>query len=100
MSTKIRDERGWAVVTAIFVMTLMVSLGLASFAFVDTETRQSGNERVNESSFNLSEGALGSQAFVMAGKWPGSASTAWDVNGCSSSGSAKPEQCPDVALMN
>jgi hypothetical protein len=99
MSKKLRDERGWAVVTAIFVMTLMVSIGLASFAFVDTETRQSGNERVNESSFNLSEGALGSQAFVMAGKWPGSPDTAWDVNGCKSSGSAKPQQCPNVALM-
>jgi hypothetical protein len=64
------DERGWLVVTAIFVMTLMVAFGLALLSFTDGQTGQSRTERVNESAFNYAEAALDSQTFILGQAWP------------------------------
>lgn len=77
LSAHARDERGSALVVAIMVMSLMFTLGLASLAMTDTQTEQSGVERVRESSFNLAEGALQQQSFLLGGKgWPKAASPA------------------------
>jgi len=66
-----RDERGSALVIAIISMSLMLMLGLAALAMTDQQTKQSGVERVRESSFNLAEGALQQQSFLLGGKgWP------------------------------
>lgn len=70
---RVTDERGWAVVTAIMVMGLMLALGLAALAQVDTQQKQSGVERVRESSFNLGESALESQVFLLSRSWPATA---------------------------
>jgi hypothetical protein len=66
-----RDDAGIALVVAMMVMGLMLILGLAMLAVADTQTRESGVERVRESSFNLAEGALEQQSFLLGGKgWP------------------------------
>ena len=75
--TRIGEERGWALVTAVVLMTLMMSLGLASFAYVDVQQREAGRERVRESSFNLTEGVLSTEAFIVARRWPEDATTAF-----------------------
>jgi hypothetical protein len=55
-------------------MGIMLSIGLASFAFVDQQQRESGIERIRETSFNYAEGVLTSQVFNLTGsKWPGKA---------------------------
>lgn len=69
------EERGWALVTAIIVMGLMLSIGLAGFSYVDQQQRQSRTERVREASFNLAEGAMGAQTFALSRQWPTSAVT-------------------------
>lgn len=63
-------EDGWSVLTAVMVMTLLLALGLATLSYVDGQQSQSGRERVAESSFNLSEGVLSAQAFVLSSRWP------------------------------
>lgn len=71
LSHHARDERGSALVISIVAMSLMLMLGLATIALTDQQTRQSGVERVRESSFNLAEGALQQQSFLLGGKgWP------------------------------
>ena len=55
-------------------------------AAVDTQTRLSGTERVRESSFNLTEGALNAETFTVANKWPASSSAA--LPDCSGSGAS------------
>ena len=68
---RIRDERGSALVIAMTAMGLMLMLGLASLALTDQQTRQSAIERHRESSFNLAEGALQQQSFLLGGRgWP------------------------------
>jgi Tfp pilus assembly protein PilX len=64
------DERGFAVVTAIMVVGIMLALGLSAYAYVGSQTSQSSDERVRERSFNLSESALNSAANFLSTNWP------------------------------
>ena len=65
------DQTGSALFVAIIAMSLMLMMGLATIALTDQQTRQSGAERVRESSFNLAEGALQQQSYLLGGKgWP------------------------------
>jgi Tfp pilus assembly protein PilX len=70
MTDRLRSESGWALVTAVVLVTVMVSVGLAAMALVDNQNRQSGNQRQRESSLNLDEGAVYAQGFVLTQNWP------------------------------
>lgn len=65
------NERGWVLVVAIVVMTLMLSLGLGAYAFVDQQSTESGKERTREAAFNLAEGALTAELYTLSRNWPG-----------------------------
>jgi Tfp pilus assembly protein PilX len=69
----LRREEGWVVVTAVIVIGLMMGIGLATYATVDTQTAQSRVERERDSSFNLGESALYAEAFVLGRDWPSAA---------------------------
>jgi hypothetical protein len=88
-------ERGNVVVTAIFVIGVMMAIGLAAMARVDTQSRETGTERVRESTFNLGEAALSSQIFVLGRRGTGTASTPYPAE-CPSAGA---EYCPDDAKL-
>jgi Tfp pilus assembly protein PilX len=93
MTRRIGQQEGWAVITAVWVMGLMMMFGLATFAVVDTQTRESQRERNRESSFNLTEAALQQQGYVLSFNWPGNASLAYAD--CSLSAGATPlGRCP------
>jgi hypothetical protein len=68
---RLRQEGGFAVLTAILLMTIMVSSSLVVVAYVDTETKQSKVGRNRETSFNLSEAALNAQLYALSLDWPG-----------------------------
>jgi hypothetical protein len=95
-SHRLRLEHGYAVVTALVLTTLMLTIGLAAFAFVDTEQKQSGTERERESRLNLTEGALSSQTFLLSRNWPESALSAYPAS-CTE-GSTDPK-CPNAAQL-
>lgn len=90
-------ERGWALVTAVIVMSLMMGVGLATYSYVDTEVEQSANERTRESSFNYAEGVLNAQAFVLSRSWPATASLAYSPD-CASG--ATSTRCPDQSTLS
>jgi len=69
---RLGSERGSAIVMAIALMTAMVAIGLAAYAFVDSQQTQAMRERHREASFNYSEAALNTQAFILSRRWPGS----------------------------
>jgi len=89
-------EDGWALVIALTVLLCMMIVGLSAVAMVDTQGTQSGNERVRESSFNLAEGVLNNQAFVLSRNWRGPASA--NLPACSSD-TAPAATCPDPAWL-
>jgi hypothetical protein len=89
------EERGWAMATVIIVTTLMVSVGLATAAWVDGQTRASGRERLKESSFNLAEGALNAQMYILAHAWPASNATMAPAYPASCTQASTSPLCPD-----
>jgi Tfp pilus assembly protein PilX len=80
LRTRARDigseQGGWAVVTAIVLLSVMLIMGLGLLALVDTQAKRSGKERVNDSTFNLAEGALNAEAFLISRSWPSTAPAA------------------------
>ena len=73
MRKALRSQDGWAIVTAMMVMTAMLVLGLAAIAFVDTESRSSQRERQGEARLNLTEGVLATELYQLSHNWPTSA---------------------------
>lgn len=64
------DERGSTMLTALLCTAVMLTLGLALLAIVDTQANESADERTRDRGFNLSESVLTSQAFVLGRNWP------------------------------
>lgn len=74
---KLRSQDGSALVTALMVMLVILPLGLALLAIVDTQAKDSGSERTRDRSFNLADSALTSAAFSLGTySWPSSAAIA------------------------
>ena len=95
---RLHDERGIAMVTAMMITLLMLSLGMATLELVDNQSKQSGVERNRESSLTLAEGALNAQANWLIGRWPNSSTLAYPTN-CNQS--ANTTTCPEgPALVN
>ncbi len=94
------DERGSALVISIIAMGLMMMLGLTTLSLTDQQTRQSGVERVRESSFNLAEGALQQQGFLLGGKgWPKKASDELPLQCDQSDAAALNSRCPTPSSL-
>lgn len=68
--SKLASESGAALVTALLVMMITLTLGLALMSTVDTQQRDSGRERQRESSFQLAEAVLNAQIFQLSTRWP------------------------------
>jgi hypothetical protein len=77
MTRLLRTERGSAVVTAVLLLAVMLTSGLALTALVHTQTETSATARTRETAFNLDEAALNAQVRALAqpGRWPGPAAT-------------------------
>jgi hypothetical protein len=74
---RLGNERGNVLVTSIVLLAGMMMIGLATISFVDTQTGASRKERERESTFNLTEGVLTSQTFVLGRNGTGSETVAF-----------------------
>jgi len=68
--SRVTSEQGSALVTAILVMAIMMSLAIPLMSVVDTQTRATAGERLHESSFNLTDAVLNAQVFIISNSWP------------------------------
>lgn len=108
MRTRLRQQEGWALLTALVMLTLMVSIGLATFAYVDQQTNSSRKERTRDSSFNLGEGVLAQQAYKLISQFPQTATYAvpdctWSTGAASATatgGGASGTPCISPAAVN
>lgn len=74
---RFRRDDGSVMVTAMMVMAIMIPIGLALLAIVDTQATESGSERTRDRAFNLAESALHSAAAGLGrSAWPVSGATA------------------------
>jgi hypothetical protein len=69
MRNRITAEHGSALVTALLLTMIMLTVGLAGLVQVDVQQEQSGVERVRETTFNLGEGVLNAQIFALSQNW-------------------------------
>ncbi len=90
-------ERGWVLLTAMSLLTIMTIVGLATLSIVDTQTKRSREQRERESSLNMAESALYQQGFKLAQQWPSQATPAAD---CSSAAAAAGCPAADEVLAN
>jgi Tfp pilus assembly protein PilX len=96
--TRLRSEEGgWALVTAIVLMTLMMGTGLSTFAYVDTQQGESRKERTRETAFNYAEAALNAQIFSLSREWPGVGASANQYPACNQAVSNT--RCPAATTL-
>jgi Tfp pilus assembly protein PilX len=66
-----RRQDGSALITALMVMLVMLPIGMALLAIVDTQAQNSAKERSRDLAFNLADSALTSAAFNLGRfAWP------------------------------
>jgi hypothetical protein len=92
-----KQQGGSALIIAIMAMAIMLTTGLAALAFGGGQRQLAAGERIRESTFNVSEGALNAQIFLLARNWPGSLASAYPAS-CTSTTTAT--NCPDPTTIN
>jgi Tfp pilus assembly protein PilX len=65
-----RNDDGFALVTAIILLTVMLGLGLGLLFLTDSQQKASGREQASESAFNVAEAALNAQIGQLSHAWP------------------------------
>ena len=89
----LRGQDGWALVTALAAMSVMMIIGLTSLKLADANSSQSRQHREREASLNLAEGVLFAQTFTLARQWPGPLKSAFPA--LCTSAAATTGQCPN-----
>ena len=91
-----RSEEGFALISAVVLLTVMLGLGMGLLLFTDNQQRASLREQGTESSFNVAEAALNAQVGQISRAWPSAAleipercteATTTTTNGCPTSAS-------------
>jgi hypothetical protein len=84
----------------------MLALGLATYGYVDSESRQAAAERKRESGFNQADGLLAAQTYVLSRAWPAAVTSAyptcaWSGSAMTASGaSTDTTKCPNATAMS
>ena len=94
MNHRLRDEQGWALVTAMMLMAIMLGTILSVATYLDGQTKLGSDTRKRETAFNMSEAALNSQIFALSQDWPGAGNSGTPYPTCTqvSTGS----RCPNA----
>ena len=79
MRARLESERGSALVTAILVMAIMMSIAVPLMSMVDTQQRVTSAERLQEGSFSLTDAVLNAQVFILSNNWPADDDLAYDT---------------------
>ena len=93
---RVHAQEGYALATAIIVISIMLTVGLASLALVDSETNSSNRVRAHESRLNLTEGVVAAEVFQMSRSWPDTVAEQYPVS-CTQASAVG--QCPTPAQL-
>jgi type II secretory pathway pseudopilin PulG len=86
-----RDEGGFALITSIIILTVMIGLGTGLLFLTDSQQKASAREQASESAFNVAEAALNAQIGQLSHSWAASELP----YSCTASSSTEPG-CPGV----
>jgi Tfp pilus assembly protein PilX len=97
LRNRLSDERGWALITAILLMTIMLSTIFGVASFVDGQTREGAVTRTRETAFNIAEAALNAQIFALSQDWPGQGNAATPYPTCTPASTGT--RCPNSSAL-
>jgi hypothetical protein len=97
MTSRLRDESGIALISAILLLSAAMALGLGAVAWSDGQQTQVRQERTRESSFNLAEAALNAEIFQLSQNW---FATSTGTQASCTSASTGTTFCPSPAEVN
>jgi hypothetical protein len=101
MRRRLGEESGFALVTAIFVLAIIMALGMSAMKFADIQQHAAGAERTRESGFNQAEAVLDAQVFQLSRTWPSAASPAtWQCQPTTAGAGTTATTCPDPASLS
>ena len=92
------NEQGFALVTAIILLTVMMGLGLGLLLLTDNQQKASAREQASESAFNVAEAALNAQVGQISRAWPSKVGEKYPER-CTATESA-PNGCPTPGSLN
>jgi Tfp pilus assembly protein PilX len=94
-----RDNDGFALVTAIILLSVMMGLGLGLLLLTDNQQKASAREQASESAFNVAEAALNAQIGQLSRSWPSEAGAEanYPKNGCTAASIAS--GCPSAKSL-
>jgi len=95
----LRGEDGSLLIVAILLMSVMLSIAVSSFAFVDGQQQRATEQRQRETALNLAEGVLYAQGFALARNWPGNLADGNAMPTACSSSSSVVTPCPDPRTL-
>ena len=97
----LRRQDGFAIVTVLIVMLIMIGLGIGMLLFANTEQHASARTASSEAGFNLAEASLDAEMFQLSRVWPGSAASApTSPAQCTPSTSSATNFCPDPSGLS
>jgi Tfp pilus assembly protein PilX len=91
------NEEGFALVTAIVLLTVMMGLGLGLLFLTDSQQKASGREQAGEIAFNVAEAALNAQTSQLSHAWPGTKEAEYPPS-CTATNAAA-SGCPDKGSL-
>jgi type II secretory pathway pseudopilin PulG len=65
-----RKEDGFALITALVLLTVMIGLGLGLLFLTDSQQKAASKEQASESAFTVAEAALNAQIGQLSREWP------------------------------
>jgi Tfp pilus assembly protein PilX len=96
--TRPGDQDGFALITAIMILVVLIGLGLGLVMFTNNQQRAATTEQSRESAFSLAEAALNAQVFQLARQWPTEKSPA--PTSCTEATGTSTNACPDPGSLN
>jgi Tfp pilus assembly protein PilX len=94
---RIVDEQGWALVTAMLLMAIMLSTILGVANYVDGQTKLGAMTRKRETSFNYAEAAMNMQVYALSRDWPGAGQSATPYPVCTPASTTT--RCPNATAL-
>jgi Tfp pilus assembly protein PilX len=90
----VHKEDGFALVTAVVLLTVILGLGLGLLLLTDNQQKASAREQSSEQAFNVAEAALNAQVGQLARVWPTLANRNVAVTRCTEGLSDGKNYCP------
>src|SRR5437764_1232991 len=99
MMRRARANDGFALITSIVLLTVMMGLGLGLLFLTDSEQKASGREQASEAAFNVAEAALNAQIGELAHAWPRESGLAYPTS-CTAATSTETNGCPTSRTLS